>query len=139
MKYKPSNLQSIIVLLMVFFVIFILKTQSPEKYSYLKFTTRLGVYTYNTSNRWHYKFHYLDGSVQGWFTAKNDNAKLIYSSNIENGTIVYKLYDRSHNHIFTFPVGNTIDSLMGVFEKGEKYEIRAIATNAKGYFDFTME
>jgi len=139
MKYKPSNTQSIIVLLMIFFAIFILKTQFPEKYGFLKFTTRLGANTYNTSNRWHYKFHYLDGSVQGSFIAKNDHAKLIYSSNIEEGTIVYQLYEGSDSHFVTLPVSNSIDSLTGVFEKGEKYEIRAIATNAKGYFDFVME
>ena len=121
-------------------MIFILKTHFPEKYSsYLKFTTSQGATSRNFSNRWQYKFHYLDGSVQGWFTAKNDHAKLIYSSNIENGTIVYRLYRRSDSLIYTLPVTNTIDTLLGVFEKGEKYEIRATATNAKGNFDFRME
>jgi hypothetical protein len=68
-------------------VIFIFKTHSPEKYSNLKFTTRLGAITYNASNKWHYEFRYLNGCVQGSFTAKNDHAKLLYSSNIEEGTI----------------------------------------------------
>ncbi len=139
MKYKPSNTQSIVLLLIVFSVIFILKTQSPEKYSNLKFTTRLGATSYNLLNKWHYKFNYLDGSVQGSFTAKNDHAKLLYSSNIEEGTIVFHLYEGSDSHFITLPVSNSIDSLTGVFEKGERYEIRAIATNAKGDFDFIME
>ena len=139
MKYKPSTIQSIVALLMIFFVIIILKIQSPEKYSNLKFTTRLGATSYNSSNRWHYKFHYMDGSVQGSFTAKSDHAKLIYSSNIEEGSIVFQLYEGSDSHFVTLPVSNSIDSLSGVFEKGEKYEIRAIATKAKGNFDFRME
>ena len=139
MKYKPSNTQSIVVLLIVISVIFILKTQSPEKYSNLKFTTRLGATSYNLLNKWHYKFHYLDGSVQGSFFAKNDHAKLLYSSNIEEGTIIFHLYEGSDTHFITLQVSNSIDSLTGVFEKGERYEIRAIATNAKGSFDFTME
>jgi hypothetical protein len=140
MKYKLSTVPSIIVLLIIFSVMLILKTQFPEKYpNSLKFTTSLGATSRNFSNRWQYKFHYLDGSVQGWFTAENDHAKLIFSSNVEDGTIVYKLYGRSNSLIFTFPDSNTADTLKGIFEKGEKYEIRATATNAKGEFDFRME
>jgi hypothetical protein len=140
MKYKLSTVPSIIVLLIVFSVMLILKTQFPEKYpNLLKFNTGLGVTSRNFSNRWQYKFHYLDGTVQGWFTAENDHAKLIYSSNIEKGTIVYRLFGRSDSLIFTLPVSNTADTLMGVFEKGDKYEIRATAKNAKGDFDFRME
>lgn len=139
MKYKPSITQSIVVLIIVFSAIFILKTRFPEKYSHSKFTTRLGSFTINASNKWHYEFQYLNGSVEGTFFAKNDHAKLFYSSNIEEGTIVYQLYEGSDSHFITLPVSNSIDSLTGVFEKGERYEIRAIATNAKGYFDFVME
>ncbi|MGV8096407.1 MAG: hypothetical protein AB2L24_31510 [Mangrovibacterium sp.] len=140
MKYKLSNKPLILGIIMIFFLVFIFKTQFPEKYSkYLSFTIRVGVKTYNISNKWHYKFHYLDGKVQGRFTAKNDNAKLIYSSNVENGSIIFQLYDRADSLIITFPASNTIDTLMNIFEKGEKYKIRATATNAKGRFDFKME
>ncbi len=139
MKVKASNTQSLIVLSIILLVIIILKIHSPEKYSFLKFTTGQGATSLNFSNRWQYKFHYLDGCVTGAFTAKNDHSKIIYSSNIEEGTIVYNLYDRSNNLIYTFPVDNTIDSLKGVFEKGERYEVRATAKNAKGNFDFTMQ
>jgi hypothetical protein len=139
MKYKPSNMQSLIVLLVILFVLIIHKTQSPEKYSQSKFTTGLGAFSTNASNKWHYEFMYLNGTVQGSFTARNDHAKLFYSSNIEEGTIIYQLYEGSDTHFVTLPVSNSIDSLTGVFEKGERYEIRAIATNAKGQFDFWME
>ena len=139
MKYKPSGMQSILVLLVVCFVFFMLKTQFPGKFGYLKPTVRLGASSYNISNRWHYEFLYLDGSVQGSFTAKSDHAILFYSSDIENGTIVYQLSSRSDNHFVTLPVSNSIDSITGVFEKGENYQIRAIATKAKGQFDFVMQ
>ncbi len=140
MKYKLSNKPLILGMIMIFFLVFIFKNQFPEKYSkYLSFTTRIGVNTHNISNKWHYKFHSLDGRVQGRFTAKNDSAKLIYSSNIENGSIVFQLYDHADSLIATFPASSTIDTLIGIFEKGEKYKIRATATNAKGRFDFKME
>lgn len=93
----------------------------------------------NIANRWHYKFQYLHGSVQGTFIANNDHTKLIYSSNIEEGTVVYHLYEGSDTHFVTLPIDNSVDSLTGIFKNGEKYEIRAIATNAKGAFDFRME
>lgn len=127
-------------MIIIFFLVFIFKTQLPEKYSkYLSFTTRVGAETYNISNKWHYKFHYLDGKVQGRFTAENDNVKLIYSGNIESGSIVFQLYNHEDSLIATFPASSTSDTLMGIFEKGEKFKIRATATNAKGRFDFKME
>lgn len=114
--------------------------QLPEKYSkYFNFTTHIGTTTYNISNCWIYKFHYLNGGVQGQFSAETDNAKLIYSSNIERGTITFQLYNNADSLIATFPASNVVDTLMGIFEKGEKYEIRATATDAKGRFDFRME
>lgn len=139
MKYKTSSVQSIVVLLVLFFVFFILKTQFPEKFSSLKFTSGMGVSSFNISNRWHYQFQYFDGSVNGSFTANSDHAKLIYSSMIEDGTIIYQLSSIGDSHFVTLPVSNTIDTLTGVFEKGEKYEIRATGTKAKGQFDFRME
>ena len=139
MKYKSSITQSIIVLIVLFFVFFMLKTQCPERFGSLKPTSRLGASSYNISNGWHYKFQYMDGTVQGYFTAKSDHAKLIYSSNIEEGTIIYQLGKSSDTHFVTLPVSNSVDSVAGVFEKGEQYEIRAIASQAKGQFDFRME
>lgn len=81
----------------------------------------------------------MNGSTQGWFTAKNDSTKLIYSSNIKEETVVSQLYNREHSLIASLPKRNNIDTLWGVFEKGEKYKIHAIAKKAKGNFDFKME
>jgi len=140
MKKKYSIVPSIALIIVLLFVIYIHKTYFPGKHSsYSNFTTRLGATSSNFSNTWHYEFQYLDGSVQGFFTAKNDHSKLIYSSNIEEGTIAYHLYEGSDNHFVNLPVGNSFDSLTGVFEKGRNYEIRAIASKAKGSFDFKME
>jgi hypothetical protein len=140
MKYKLSTVPAIITILVVLFVIYIHKTNFPEKHSnYSISTTREGAISVNMANRWQYKFDYLNGCVQGSFIAKNDHAKLIYSSNIEEGTIIYHLYEGSDSHFVTLPVSSSVDSLTGVFEKGERYEIRAIASKAKGSFDFMME
>ena len=71
MKYKASTNQSIIVLLIIFSVMFVLKTQFPGKYpNLLNFTTRVGAISSNVSNRWQYKFQYLDGSVKGMVYCK---------------------------------------------------------------------
>jgi hypothetical protein len=102
-------------------------------------TTRLGAASYNFPNRWHYKFRYMDGGVQGSLTAKSDAARLIYSGNIEEGAIHYRLYDSSGTLIFTFPEENPPDTLSGLFRKGAQYTVRATATRARGEFEFRME
>jgi len=93
----------------------------------------------NFSNQWRCKFRYLNGGIQGGFTAKNDNTRLIHSSNIENGTVVFQLYNSKGNLLSSFSANNTTDTIKGVFEKGERYRVRATATKAKGRFDFKME
>lgn len=136
LKNKPLGLAIFLVLL----IIFLVGPYLPEKYSkYLKFRTRFGATTHNVSNRWYYKFDYLDGKIKGHFTAKYDDAILIRSSNLEKGIIEFQLYDSSNNLISTFSATNNTDTLRGVFEKGRKYKIRGIASKAKGHFDFKME
>ena len=140
MKKKYSIGTSIILIIVMLLVIYIHKTYFPQKNaSYSISTTREGARSINMANSWQYKFDYLNGCVQGSFIANSDHTKLIYSSNIEEGTIVYQLCEGSDSHFVILPVSNAIDSLTGVFEKGKKYEIRAIATNAKGSFDFRMK
>ena len=101
--------------------------------------TAIGLSRYNISNQWRCEFRYLSGGIQGGFTAKSDNAQLIHSSNIENGTVVFQLYNGKGNILSSFSAKNTTDTINGVFEKGERYRVRAIATEAKGRFDFKME
>jgi len=98
-----------------------------------------GLSSSNISNKWHCKFSYLDGGVQGRFTAKRDSAQLIHSSNLENGTIVFYLYNNKNTLLITFPVNNTTDTIKGIFHKGERYKVSASVTKAKGRFDFKME
>jgi len=93
----------------------------------------------NISNQWRCKFSYLDGGVQGRFTAKRDSAQLIYSSNLENGTIVFYLYNNKNTLLATFPANNTTDTIKGIFQKGERYKVSASVTKAKGRFDLRME
>lgn len=76
---------------------------------------------------------------QGLFTAKDDDAKLIYSSDLEDGAIVFQLYNRSDSLLMTFPASNTVDTLEGIFEKGQRYRVSATVTKANGSFDFKME
>jgi hypothetical protein len=117
-----------------------LKYKPSEKHSGSSiFTSRVGAITSNYANRWKYSFSYLDGSVQGRFTANSDHARLIYNSNIEEGTIEFRVYDNSNTLVYTFPIGLTTDTLMDAFENGRKYVVRANAIKAKGNFDFSME
>jgi hypothetical protein len=133
-------MQSLILLLVIFAVFFVLKVLNPEKFSkYPHFTTRIGATSINSLHEWHSSFTYLDGSVQGWITARSGQTKLILSSYMEEGKIVYKLYDHTGTLQYSFPVGQPTDTLTGAFESGERYEIRATATQAKGSFDFRME
>ena len=99
----------------------------------------IGISSKNISNQWVYNFRYLDGRVNGIFTAKNDNARLIHSSNLENGTIVFQLYNSKNNLLMTFPANNTTDTITGIFNKGERYIISATVSKAKGRFEFKME
>ena len=99
----------------------------------------IGFSNYNISNQWNCKFHYLNGGIQGGFTAKNENAQLIHSSNIENGTVVFQLYNSKGNLLSSFFANNTTDTIKDVFEKGERYSVRATAAKAKGHFDFKLE
>jgi hypothetical protein len=98
----------------------------------------IGTSSSNTKNEWHYKFHYLQGSVQGHFTAKDDNAQLIYSSEIEKGTLRFELYNAADSLLAAFPANNTTDTING-FVKGEKYRVKAIVEKAKGRFDMEMK
>ena len=93
----------------------------------------------NISNQWNCKFRYLDDGVQGWFTAKSDSARLIYSSNLENGTIVFCLYDNKNTLLAIFPTNNMTDTIKGIFHKGERYKVNATVKKAKGHFNFKME
>jgi hypothetical protein len=91
------------------------------------------------SNQWVYKFHYLNGNVQGFFKAEKDDAQLIYSSNLENGSVDFQLYDSKGCLLLAFPANNNTNTIKDVFVKGERYKIIAIAKEAKGQFEFTME
>jgi len=99
----------------------------------------IGVYSEKLPNKWVHKFHYLNGEVEGEFTAKSDSAQLIYSSNLESGTIDYQLYNSKDSLLLTIPANNTTNAIKGVFKKGEQYKVKATATEAKGSFDFIME
>ena len=103
------------------------------------FSTGIGISSDNFSNQWVYKFRYLNGEVQGKFTAESDNAQLIYSSNLEKGTIDFQLYNSKDSLLRTFSAKNTPDVIKGIFIKGEQYRVKAIVTKAKGSFDFKME
>jgi hypothetical protein len=98
----------------------------------------LGVSSSNVNNEWHYKFHYLHGKVNGNFTAKSDNSRLIYSSKIEEGIVTFELYNATDSLLTTFPANNATDTI-GNFVKGEKYWVKAIAEKAKGRFDIEMK
>ena len=74
----------------------------------------IGVSSYNHSNKWHYKFHYLDGGVQGRLTAKNDEAQLIRSSSIEDGTVDFQLYNSKNSLLVSFSANNTTDTIKGI-------------------------
>lgn len=140
MKYKLPPLPTLILLLVVFAGIFVDHCRHPEKkFKFTHFTTGIGKKSTNTSNQWHCSFTYLDGSVQGWVTARSDQSRLILSSNLEEGKVVYQLYDHAGSLHYSFPVGQPTDTLAGAFESGERYEIRSTATQAKGSFDFRME
>ncbi len=140
MKYKPAPLQSFIGLAVIFSVLFMLKKCDQEgNPETLNFTTRMGASSTNLANRWHYKFGYMNGGVQGSFTARSDAARLVYSGNIEEGTILFQVYGPSDTQIFTFPEQNALDTLAGVFRSGQRYTVRATATGAKGEFEFRME
>jgi len=102
-------------------------------------TKRYGVRSYNISNQWVYKFRYLDGNVLGFFKAEKDDVRLIHSSNLENGTISFQLFNSKDNLLVTFSANNTTDTIKDVFVKGELYKVVATATEAKGSFDFKME
>jgi len=93
----------------------------------------------NISNQWHCRFSYLNGGIQGRFTAKSDSAHLIHSSNLENGTIVFYLYNNKNTLLATFPANNTTDTIKGIFHKGKRYKVNASVAKAKGRFDFKME
>ena len=93
----------------------------------------------NFSNQWSCRFSYLNGEIQGSFTAKSDSALLIHSSNLKNGTIVFYLYTNKNTLLATFPANNTTDTIKGIFHKGELYKVNASVTKAKGGFDFKME
>ncbi len=137
-KYQlPRKLNAIFIvillLLLLFWYLFSERDIKSLGYEGLKLVR------YNYSNQWHCRFHYLNGGVQGKFTAKKNNAQLIYSSNIKSGKIIFQLYNSEDNLLFTFSANNTMDTIKGIFENGKQYRIRALATKAEGHFDFKME
>jgi hypothetical protein len=94
--------------------------------------------TKNKSNQWNCKFDYLNGGIQGRFTA-NEDARLIYTGNLEKGSIDFQLFNSKDSLLFTFPANNMTDTVKGIFEKGEQYKIHATAKKARGYFNLKME
>lgn len=134
LKYEPPPPYSYI--FWVLFTIFILWNGKDQNSGY----SRSDQQSYNIANRWFYKFNYLNGEAQGKLTAKKDDARLILSSNLEEGTIIFNLYDSRDSLLVAFPANNTkTDTIKYVFNKGERYKIHAIAANAKGYFKFRMK
>jgi len=139
-KIKIAPLPSLIGLVVIFSVLFMLKRCDPEgNPETLNFTTRAGASSANLANRWHYKFGFMNGGVQGSFTARSDAARLVYSGNIEEGSILFQLYGPSDTLIFTFPEQTGLDTLAGVFRNGQRYTVRATAKGARGEFEFRME
>lgn len=102
-------------------------------------TTKRGSLSYNFSNKWNYKFRYLDGVVVGRFKAKNDTTRLIYSSKLEEGEIVFRLYNQADSLLLCFNTDSSSDTITGIFEMGKRYKINANAQKAKGQFNFKME
>jgi hypothetical protein len=133
-KLRLSNMPLNIAFVIILLVLILSGSRLPGKY----FTIKIGATSHNFSNKWHYKFYYLDGTVIGRFSAINDTAKLIYSGNIESGKIVFHLFG-ADGLVCIIPVRNTSDTLKDKFKKGGNYTIRATATKSRGSFDFKME
>ena len=139
-RYDPSPLYSYI-LVGLFFILMLWMLYS-ERDNVLNSNSRTELikrWGYNISNKWHYNFRYLDREVQGRFTAKSDDTQLVYSSYLKEGTIIFQLYNSKDSLLVTIPANNMIDTIIGTFEKGQQYKIRATAIKAKGRFDFKME
>jgi len=58
---------------------------------------------------------------------------------MEEGKIVYKMYDHTGTLQYSFPVSQPTDTLTGAFESGERYEIRGHGYPGQGKFYFRME
>jgi len=102
-----------IIFALLFLVTFIFLLKLPKKN--LGFVRRCVSVCYNMSNKWVYKFRYLNGKVIGYFKAKGDEARLIYSSNIEKGTIDFQLFNSKGNLLVTFSANNSSETIKGIF------------------------
>ena len=91
----------------------------------------------NIRNEWHYKFHYLQGKVDGNFIAKKDDSNLIYSSDIEKGTINFELYNEKDSLLTSFQANNKTDTIKNL-AKGY-YKVKVMGKKAQGKFDMIVE
>jgi hypothetical protein len=135
-RARLIKIQSITGLSIITFLFFLFSFLFPD---YFRFTTKVGTTSYNIANKWNCKFRYFDGGRQGWFTAKSDDAQLIYSISLECGTLESRLYDRN-GPVITFSESNTTDTLSGFFKKGKRYRVFVNAQQAtNGSFRFEMK
>lgn len=113
--------------------LFFAKTNNSSRYS------GTGITRYNISNIWICKFKYLDGKIQGTFISKKSNSRIVYSCKTETGKVFFRLYNKNDSLLTILNNNNETDTITNIFVKGEKYRICAIASKAKGNFEFKME
>ena len=101
--------------------------------------TAIDAHASNKNNTWNYKFFYLNGEVYGYFFITRTNSQLIYSSQLEQGDIVFELYDSHNNLITTFRSNNSTDTIKNILIKDRKCKVKANVNHAKGHFNIEIK
>jgi hypothetical protein len=125
----------VLLIISVFVLVFVgIFSQTSFKVS-RSLSTKMSV-TNEYGNTWKMRFRTADGIGEHTFRVKGEDWGLIYSSNIAEGTIKFKVCDIDGNPICEI-LPNTTDTLKNV-ENGKKYKVIVSADNAKGSFSFQM-
>ena len=107
--------------------------------------TPFGSYTIGSvsnkwGNEWTMSFRTLQGSESADFTAKSDNPRIVYSSQITQGELTIQIYEQNgQSNILRAEIHANEEGVLDDLVKGLRYKVIAVGQQARGSFSFKME
>ena len=98
-----------------------------------------GMTRMNLNNKWNCKFKSVNGTLNGKFTAKQDNPILVVENRLESGAATIIVKSDGKEIVPEHPMASGTETLRNLpLHKGDKVIVKVSLTDAKGGFSVTM-
>jgi len=97
----------------------------------------LGSVSNKWGNSWSMSFHTFQGTQSAAFTADSDSPQLTYSSEVTQGEMNIRVFDKDNAIVADLPANDS--GVLTGLTKGMKYKVAVTAEQARGKFAFKME